>query len=55
MCVLVSQLCPTLCDPMVRPWNSLGKNTGVGCYPEDLPDPGIELTGDMLARMPDIK
>ena len=32
------QLCPTLCDPwgaahqLPRPWDSLGKNTGVGCY-----------------------
>ena len=24
------------------PWNSPGKNTGVGCHLEDLPDPGIE-------------
>ena len=34
VCVLVSQLCPTLCDPMdcsLCAWNSLGKNTGVGC------------------------
>ena len=28
--VLVAQLCLTLCDHMVCPWNSLGKNTGVG-------------------------
>ena len=33
------QLCPTLCDPhrqqptrLPRPWDSPGKNTGVGCY-----------------------
>ena len=26
------QSCPILCDPMVCPWNSLGKNTGVGCF-----------------------
>ena len=26
----VTQSCPTLCDPMDCPWNSLGKNTGVG-------------------------
>ena len=32
------QLCPTLCDPVLqptrlpRPWNSPGKNTGVGCH-----------------------
>ena len=31
-------LCLTLCDPMdyslpgLCPWNSLGKNTGVGCH-----------------------
>ena len=36
---LVSQSCPTLCDPMdyrpprrLCPWGSLGKNTGVGCH-----------------------
>ena len=26
----VAQSCPTLCDPMDCPWNSLGQNTGVG-------------------------
>ena len=32
------QSCPTLCDPIdgsppgSRPWDSLGKNTGVGCH-----------------------
>ena len=33
------QSCPTLCDPIdssppgpPRPWDSLGKNTGVGCH-----------------------
>ena len=33
------QLCPTLCDPIdgsppgsPRPWDSLGKNIGVGCH-----------------------
>ena len=33
------QSCPTLCDPMDKqptrllcPWDSLGKNTGVGCH-----------------------
>ena len=35
--VLVAQSCPTLCNPMepsslLHPWNSLGKNTGVGCH-----------------------
>ena len=29
--VKVTQLCPTLCDPMgCSPWNSPGQNTGVG-------------------------
>ena len=32
MKVVVAQLCPTLCEPMVPPWNSLGRNTGVGCH-----------------------
>ena len=38
MCVLVAQLCPTLCDPWTvacqapLPWDSLGKHTGVGCH-----------------------
>ena len=34
--VLVAQSCPTLCDPMAcsppGPWNSLARNSGVGCY-----------------------
>ena len=35
--VLVTQSCLILCDPMEParlfcPWNSLGKNTGVGCH-----------------------
>ena len=29
--VLVTQ-CLTLCDPMVWPWTSPGRNTGVGCH-----------------------
>ena len=39
LCLCVHfKLCPTLCDPMNRsppgscPWDSPGKNTGVGCY-----------------------
>ena len=39
MKMLVAQLCPTLCDPvcglqsarLLCPWDSPGKNTGVGC------------------------
>ena len=37
--MLVTQSCPTLCDPkdcsltrLLCPWNSLGKNTGMGYY-----------------------
>ena len=30
--VLVAQSCLTLCNPMVCPWNSLGKHTRVGCH-----------------------
>ena len=35
--MLVDQSCPTLCDPMdptrlLCPWDSPGKNTGVGCH-----------------------
>ena len=37
LCVLVAQSCPTLYNPMdptrlFFPWNSQGKNTGVGCH-----------------------
>ena len=46
----VTQLHPTLCDPMDCPWNSPGQNTEVGRVafpfsrgsPGDLPNPGIE-------------
>ena len=31
VCVLVTQSCTTLCDRLLCPWNSPGKNTGVGC------------------------
>ena len=30
--VLVTQLCPTLWDPIVCLWNYPGRNTGVGCH-----------------------
>jgi len=30
--VKVTQSCPTLCDPMVCPWNSPAQNTGAGCH-----------------------
>ena len=45
------------CDPvdysykaLLCPWNSPGKNTGVGCHslPEDLSDPGIKPRSPVL-------
>ena len=49
----VAQSCPTLSNPMdcslLVSMNSLGKNTGVGCYsPENLPDPGIKPRSPMM-------
>ena len=49
----VAQSCPTLSDPtdcsLLVSMNSLGKNTGVGCYsPENLPDPGIKPRSPMM-------
>ena len=32
MKVLVAQSYPTLCNPIVCPWNSPGKNSGVDCH-----------------------
>ena len=37
VCMLVAKSCLTLCDPMgparlLCPWDSPGKNTGVGCH-----------------------
>ena len=58
--VLVTQSCPTLCDSIdcsppgsFCPWNSLGKNTGVGCHfllQGNLPDPGIKPGSPALQR-----
>ena len=50
----------TLAHQLPYPWNSPGKNTGVGCHalpPEDLPNPGIEpgspaLQADSLLSEP---
>ena len=44
---LVTQLCPTLCDPMdynLCPWNSPGKDIGVGSLSLQVifPNPGTE-------------
>ena len=30
--VLAAQLCPALCNPMVCPWDSPGKNAGMGYH-----------------------
>ena len=43
--VKVAQSCPTLCNPVDSPWNSPGKNTGVGSLfllQGIFPNPGIE-------------
>ena len=61
--VLVDQLCPTLCDPMnyiLCPWDSPGKNTGVGCHSllqEIFPTQGsnlglLQLQADSLPSEP---
>ena len=65
--VLVTQSCRTLCNPMdckptrlLCPWNSPGKNTGVGCHfllLRDLLNPGVEskppaLQADSLPSEP---
>ena len=66
VCVLVSQLCPTLRHHglwparLLCPWNSPGKNTGVGGHSllqGDLPNPGIDprspaLQADSLPSEP---
>ena len=61
-CVIVTQLCPTLGDPMdysfpgsLCPWDSPGKNTGAGCHfffrrSSQLRDP--ELQADSLPSEP---
>ena len=63
--MLVTQLSTTLCDPtdyslLLCPWDSPGKDTGVGLpfpSPGDLPDPGIKprspaLQADSLLSEP---
>ena len=50
------QLCPTLCDPIdatppgSRPWDSPGKNTGVGCH--FLLPTAVFLPGESQGREP---
>ena len=46
--VSVTQSCLTLCNPIVCPWNSPGKNSGVGCnfllqviFPSQESNPGL--------------
>ena len=52
--VLAAQSCPTLWDPMdysLCPWDSPGKNTGVGIHSllqGNLPDPGVEHRSPIL-------
>ena len=59
----VSQSCRTLCDPMdtrlLRPWDFLGKSTGVGCLflniikaIYDKPTANIILNGEKLKAFP---
>ena len=56
MCAKLLQSCLTLCHPMnysllLCPWDSPGKNTGVGCPcppPRDLPNPGIKPISHIL-------
>ena len=56
MCAKLLQSCLTLCNSMdcsllLCPWDSPGKNTGVGCPyppPQDLPNPGIKPMSRML-------
>ena len=61
----VAQLCSTLCDPMdspctklLRPWDFLGKSTGVGChflfqgiFPIQGSNPGLPHCRQMLYRL----
>ena len=55
----VTQSCPTPCDPMdtrlLRPWDFLGKSTGVGChfllqgiFPTQGSNPGLPHCRQML-------
>ena len=56
MKVLVAQLCPTLCDPVgcsppeSSPWDSPGKNTGVGCHTLLQGKPDIQMENKHMKR-----
>ena len=53
-CCLRAQSCLTLCDPMdcslpgSSPWDSSGKNTGVGCHAPPSPTRGSSRPGDQI-------
>ena len=58
VCVLVTQLCLTLCNPMGCPWDSPGKNTGVDChsllqgiFPTQGLNPGLQHCRQMLYHL----
>ena len=61
-CHLVNQSCPILCDPQstrfLCPWNSPGKNTGVGCqfllqgiFPTQELNPGLPHCRQILYHL----
>ena len=56
--VKVTQLCPTLCDPMDSSWNSPGQNTGVGSlslfqgiFPTQGSNPGLPHCRQILYQL----
>ena len=56
--VKVAQLCPTLCDLMDCPWNSLGQNTRVGSlshlqgiFPTQGSNPGLPHCRQILYQL----
>ena len=60
VCAKLLPLCLTLCNIMeptrlLCPWDSPGKNTGVGCHTllQEDPDPGIESTSLMSPALTD--
>ena len=60
MKVRIAQLCPTLCNPhgLYNPWNSPGKNTGVGrlsllqgIFPTQGSNPGLQHCRQILYQL----
>ena len=59
-CMLVAQLCLTVCHPMdyslaslLCPWNSQAKNTGMGCHDllqEIFPTQGLNISLNTVGR-----